>query len=92
MAADDDRKRAAIRLASFVLLGGQPNMAATETKGMGRGRGAGAGGVGRKEAESGRERVMTGRGSSHRWLRTGTRRGRDEIAPYGKRGRREREE
>ena len=62
-------------------------MAATETKGTGRGRGAGASGVGRKEAESWRERVMTGRGSSHRWLRTGTRRGRDENAPYGKRRR-----
>lgn len=49
MAADDDRKRAAGRLASFVLLGGQPNMAATETKGTGRGRGAGAGDDGARE-------------------------------------------
>ena len=53
----------------------QPNMAATETKGARGGR------------ERGRGWVMTGRWSSHRWLRTGTRRGRDEIAPYGKRRR-----
>ena len=28
-----------------------------------------------REGDEARERVMTGRGSSHRWLRTGTRRG-----------------